>query len=92
MTSPADLIASVVEALKDPSVRAGLLEAVVKPAVEAAVKEAVAANNEEVARLIQVQDEQRARIDELETQVRKLSTDRHHRAGPEPQRAGPVRP
>ena len=38
MTSPADLIASVVEALKDPSVRAGLLEAVVKPAVEAAVR------------------------------------------------------
>ena len=53
--------------------RAGLLEAVIKPAVEAAVREAVAANNEEVARLIQVQDEQRTRIDELETQVRKLS-------------------
>ena len=68
-----DLVASVVEALKDPSVRAGLLEAVIKPAVDAAVREAVAANNEEVARLTQAQDQQRARIDALETQVRQLS-------------------
>ena len=37
MASSDDLVVSVVEALKDSSVRAGLLEAVIKPAVEAAV-------------------------------------------------------
>ena len=72
-SSSAELVASVVEALKDPSVRAGLLEAIVKPAVESAVKEAVAANKEEVARLLQQQAQQKAKIDGLEPQVRELS-------------------
>ena len=67
MTKTEELIASVVEALRDPAVRAGLLEAIVKPAVEAAML----ANREETAQLI---NQQQAKIDNLETQVSQLTT------------------
>ncbi|KAF0298261.1 hypothetical protein FJT64_004378 [Amphibalanus amphitrite] len=71
--SASELTEAIVEALQSPQIREGLLDAVIRPAVDEAVKRAVAANNEEIARLVQQQAEQQAKIDGLEAQVTKLT-------------------